>query len=115
MNLSAPTVSFELIVSRLSAFWMNEPKHIIKAMFAMFESSSFDIPIPIGWPIAFSFGAAFSTWAQVVGASPSPYQRSCRQITGSGTELAESAKDFFVLGLDVDGRARWPLVPTLRS
>ena len=85
MNLSASTVCFDLIVSWFSSFWMNEPKHIMKAMFAMFESSSFDMPIPIGWPIAFSFGAALRTCSHVVGASPMPLQRSCRQTTGSGT------------------------------
>ena len=40
---------------------MKEPKHIIIAMRAMFESISFDMPIPIGWPFAFSFGAALRT------------------------------------------------------
>jgi hypothetical protein len=54
-------------------------------MFAMFESSSFDMPIPIGWPAAFSFGAALRTCSHVVGASPTPFHRSCRHTTGSGT------------------------------
>jgi hypothetical protein len=53
---------------------MNDPKHIIKAIRAMFESISFDIPIPIGWPLARSFGAAFSTLSHVVGLSPTSPQ-----------------------------------------
>jgi hypothetical protein len=78
-------VFFEFSVGRLLLFWMNDPKHIRKAISAMFESSSCDCPIPIGWPSAFSFGAAFRTWSHVNGASPIPFQRSCRQMTGSGT------------------------------
>ena len=85
MNFTASTVCFELRVGWFSAFWMNPPKHIRKAISAMLESSSCDWPIPIGWPIAFSFGAALATWSQVYGASPIPFQRSWRQTTGSGT------------------------------
>src|SRR5712691_3494362 len=84
MNFSASTVCFDLIVRWFSSFWMNEPKLIRKAMFAMFQSSSFDMPIPIGWPPFFCFGAALRTGSHVVGASPIPFQRSCRQTTGSG-------------------------------
>ena len=57
---------------------MKEPKHIIIAIRAMFESISFDIPRPIGLPIARSFGAALSTLSQVVGLSPTSPQRSVR-------------------------------------
>ena len=64
--------------TRWSLFWMKEPKHIIIAISAMFESISFDMPIPIGWPIAFSFGAALSTLSQLVGLSPTSPQRSVR-------------------------------------
>ena len=85
MNFTASIVFFELSVGRLRSFWTNEPKHIMKASSAMFESSSCDCPIPIGCPIAFSFGAALRTWSQVNGASPMPFQRSWRQTTGSGT------------------------------
>ena len=42
----------------------------MKAISAMFESISCDWPIPIGWPIAFSFGAAALTWSHVAGDSP---------------------------------------------
>ena len=51
----------------------------------MFESSSADWPMPIGWPAAFSFGAALRTLSHVFGDSPTPFQMSCRQTTGSGT------------------------------
>ena len=85
MNFTAWTAFFVFSVGRLSAFCTNAPKHIRNAISAMFESSSCDWPIPIGWPIAFSFGAALATWSQVDGASPIPFQRSCRQTTGSGT------------------------------
>ena len=85
MNLTASIVFFESSVGLLSSFWMKLPKHIMKAISAMFESSSCDWPIPIGWPIAFSFGAAALTWSHVAGDSPMPFQRSCRQTTGSGT------------------------------
>jgi hypothetical protein len=61
MNLSASTVRFVLIVTRCFSFWMNDPKHIRKEHNAMFESSSADWPMPIGWPAAFSFGAARRT------------------------------------------------------
>ena len=46
MNLTASTVFFERIVGWLSSFWMKLPKHIMKAISAMFESISCD------WPIA---------------------------------------------------------------
>ena len=86
MNLTALTVFLTFIAGRLCSFWTNEPKHIRKAMSAMFESRSpCDCPIPIGCPIAFSFGAALRTWSHVYGDSPTPFQRSCRQTTGSGT------------------------------
>ena len=85
MNLTASTVFFECSVGWFSAFWMKPPKHIRNAISAMFESSSCDWPIPIGCPIAFSFGAAALTWSHVAGDSPTPFQRSCRQTTGSGT------------------------------
>jgi len=61
MKLSTLTVCFELITGCWFAFWMYDPKHCIMAMFAMFESSSFDMPMPIGCPFAFSFGAALRT------------------------------------------------------
>ena len=57
---------------------MKEPKHIIIAIRAMFESISFDMPSPIGFPIARSFGAAFSTLSHDVGRSPISPQRSVR-------------------------------------
>ena len=85
MNFTASIVFFVLSVGLLAVLWTNEPKHIMNASSAMFESSSCDCPIPIGWPIAFSFGAAFRTWSHVNGASSMPFQRSRRQITGSGT------------------------------
>ena len=64
MNLTASIVFFERIVGLLSSFWMKLPKHIMNAISAMFESISCDWPIPIGCPIAFSFGAAALTWSQ---------------------------------------------------
>ena len=85
MNFTALIVCFVLSAGRLCTFWTKLPKHMEKAMSAMFESSSPDWPIPIGWPIAFSLGAALRTWSHVYGASPIPFQRSCRQTTGSGT------------------------------
>ena len=45
---------------------MNDPKHIIIAISAMFESISFDIPRPIGCPCARRRGAARRTVSQVV-------------------------------------------------
>ena len=77
-NVSTSTVSFELSTIACSSFWMNEPKHIISAIRAMFESTSFDIPRPTGCPIALSFGAAFSTLSQLVGLRPTSPQRSAR-------------------------------------
>ncbi len=68
MNLSASRVPLLLMVTRACASWMKPPKHCRRAMRAMFESSSFDMPIPTGCPIAFSFGAALSTSCQVFGA-----------------------------------------------
>src|SRR5207302_9115835 len=102
MKFTAWTVFFVLRVGRFRSLWTNEPKHIMKASSAMFESSSCDCQMPIGCPAAFSFGAALRTWSQVNGASPIPFQRSCRQMTGSGTQLSETAKYFFVFGLYVD-------------
>ena len=53
---------------------MNEPKHIIIAISAMFESISFDMPIPIGWPFRRSRGAARATASHVVGRAPTSPQ-----------------------------------------
>ncbi len=61
MNLSASTVPFELIVTLPERFWMKPPKHCRSAISAMSESSSFDMPMPIGVPRCLSFGAAFRT------------------------------------------------------
>src|SRR6476646_5894141 len=94
-------VFFELITGWCFAFWIYDPKHCIRAMFAMLESSSFDMPMPIGCPFALSFGAAFSTWSQVAGDSPTSFHRSWRQTTGSGTYPSEKPKNFFVFGLYV--------------
>src|SRR5687768_13011269 len=71
-KLSTWTVFLELSVTRWSRFWMNEPKHIIIAISAMFESISFDMPIPMGWPCARSLGAARRTFSQVVGPREKP-------------------------------------------
>jgi pantoate kinase len=79
------TVFFELIRTLPCASWIIAPKQSMIAKLAMFESSSFDMPIPIGCPFARSFGAALSTWSHVAGDSPMSFQRSCRQTTGSGT------------------------------
>jgi len=51
------------------AFWTKDPKHIRNDDSAMFESSSADMPMPSGWPDAFSFGAAFGI-AQLVVVKP---------------------------------------------
>ena len=59
-------------VTRCSRFWMNEPKHIIIAINAMFESISFDIPRPIGWFWARRRGAARRTVSQVCGPRGKP-------------------------------------------
>src|SRR3954449_12462807 len=67
MNFTAWTVFFVWSVTRFSSFWTKLPKHIMKAIKAMFESISCDWPIAIGWPLAFSFGAALSTWSHVRG------------------------------------------------
>ena len=85
MNLTASTVRLFLIVTRCFSFWAYEPKHIRNPDSAMFESSSADCPMPIGWPAAFSFGAAVRMLSQVFGDIPIPFQMSCRQTTGSGT------------------------------
>ena len=75
MKLTASRVAFVFSVTFASAFWMYEPKHCMHAMRAMFESSSFDIPMPSGWLLPFSFGAARLTASHVVGLSPtSPHQ-----------------------------------------
>ena len=66
-NFSTSTVSLLFRTTRCSSFWMNDPKHIIIAIRAMFESISFDMPMPIGLPIARSLGAARSTFSHVVG------------------------------------------------
>ena len=77
-NFSASRVAFVFRVTRAFPFWMNAPKHIISAISAMLESISFDIPIPIGWPMSLSFGAAFSTRSQLVGFEWTCAQRSVR-------------------------------------
>src|SRR5438067_7342390 len=115
MNLTASIVFFESSVGWFASFWMKLPKHIMNAIRAMFESSSCDCPIPIGWPAAFSFGAAALTWSQVAGDSPTPFQRLCRQTTGSGTYASETAKYFFVFGLYVDDCAIGRYLPTFAS
>ena len=71
-------MAFELSTTRCSSFWTNEPKHIIIAIRAMFESISFDMPIPIGLPLSFSFGAARRTSSQVFGFIPISPQMSVR-------------------------------------
>ena len=71
-KLSTSTVFLELSVTRCSRFWMNEPKHIIIAISAMFESISFDMPMPIGWFCARSRGAALRTASHVCGPRGKP-------------------------------------------
>ena len=71
-------------VTRCCAFWRKPPKHIIIDIRAMFESISFDMPMPIGWPAARSRGAARSTLSHDVGRIPTSPQWSSRQLTGSG-------------------------------
>ena len=61
MNCTACTVFLLSIVSALDSSWMKEPKHIMNAISATFDSGSFDCPMPIGWPAAFSLGAASRT------------------------------------------------------
>src|ERR671930_925435 len=77
-NFSASRVALLFSVTRALPFWMNDPKHIISAISAMFESISFDMPMPMGCPIALSFGAALSTRSQLVGFEPTCAQRSVR-------------------------------------
>ena len=74
MNLTASTVCFVLIVTRCFSFCTNAPKHIMKDISAMFESSSADWPMPSGCPCAFSFGAALRTFSHVLGAIPVAFQ-----------------------------------------
>ena len=56
-----------------------DPKHIIRAIRAKLESMSpLDIPMPTGWPMSRSFGAAFSTRSHEVGLAPTCFHRSIR-------------------------------------
>ena len=86
MNSTASTVFGLSSDGTPDASWRNEPKLIRRERSAMLESGSLAWPSPIGWPSAFSSGAASRTWSHVAGDLPIEFHRSWRQIIGAGTK-----------------------------
>ena len=57
-------------------------------MSSMFESISFDMPRPTGWPICFSFGAPLSHVVPGFEAHAGLLQEALRYWTGSGAYVS---------------------------
>ena len=54
----------------------------------MFESISFDMPRPTGWPIAFSFAAPWRRSSHVFRLTPVCWRKLRRYWTGSGAYVS---------------------------
>ena len=82
---------------------MNAPKQYRSDISNMFESSSFDMPSPTGWPPAFSFGAALRTFSHVFGATPDVLNQKLLPVLDRVRDVVvREAEVRFVFGLYVD-------------